>query len=94
MSIKISTMFDAGSIDVVNAEHPSRIDLNLRADSHADIHQWFHFRLQGARDQAVHDAFFERRPGHVSERASRITRRWPAMTSITGSASRPRSMAR
>ena len=53
MSIKISTMFDAGSIDVVNAEHPSRIDLNLRADSHADIHQWFHFRLQGARDQAV-----------------------------------------
>jgi murein tripeptide amidase MpaA len=46
-------MFDAGSIDVVNAEHPSRIDLNLRADSHADIHQWFHFRLQGARDQAV-----------------------------------------
>jgi murein tripeptide amidase MpaA len=53
MPIKISTMFDAGSIDVVSADHPSRIDLNLRADSHADIHQWFHFRLQGARDQAV-----------------------------------------
>jgi murein tripeptide amidase MpaA len=31
---------------------PAAIDLNLRKDSHADIHQWFHFRLQGARGQA------------------------------------------
>ena len=53
MPIKISTMFDSGSIDVVRADNPKQIDLNLRSDSHADIHQWFHFRLQGARGQAV-----------------------------------------
>jgi hypothetical protein len=33
-----------------------KIDLNLRKDSHADIHQWFHFRLQGARGQAARSA--------------------------------------
>ena len=52
MPIKISQHFDSGAIDVLSADSASQIDLNLRADSHADIHQWFHFRLQGARDQA------------------------------------------
>lgn len=52
MPIKISQLFDSGSIDVVSADHPQQIDLKLRKDSHADIHQWFHFRLQGARVQA------------------------------------------
>ena len=51
MAIKISQHFDAGAIDVVQADTPDRIDLKLRKDSHADIHQWFHFRLQGARSQ-------------------------------------------
>jgi murein tripeptide amidase MpaA len=52
MPIKISQHFDSGAIEVVQAENPRQIDLNLRSDSHADIHQWFHFRLQGARGQA------------------------------------------
>ena len=52
MPIKISQHFDSGAIDIVQAEQASQIDLNLRSDSHADIHQWFHFRLQGARGQA------------------------------------------
>ena len=52
MPIKISQAFDSGAIEVVRADGPRAIDLNLRADSHADIHQWFHFRLQGARGQA------------------------------------------
>lgn len=51
MSIKISQSFDAGSIEVVNASNVENIELNLRNDSHADIKQWFYFRLQGARDQ-------------------------------------------
>ena len=54
MSIKISSHFDAGAIEVVSAQHPSQIDLHLRADSHADIKQWFYFRLQGARHQPCH----------------------------------------
>jgi len=52
MPIKISQHFDSGAIEVVQADSPKQIDLNLRKDSAADIHQWFHFRLQGARNQA------------------------------------------
>ncbi|RQO38599.1 hypothetical protein DBR37_01500 [Herminiimonas sp. KBW02] len=51
MTIKISTNFDAGAIEVVRADHASAIELNLRKDSHADIAQWFYFRLQGVRGE-------------------------------------------
>lgn len=53
MTIKISQNFDAGAIEVVKAEQAGDIQLNLRKDSNADFCQWFHFRLQGARDQEV-----------------------------------------
>jgi murein tripeptide amidase MpaA len=52
MPIKISHQFDAGAIEVLRADGPQAIELNLRKDSHADFSQWFYFRLQGARDQA------------------------------------------
>jgi murein tripeptide amidase MpaA len=52
MSIKISSQFDAGAIDVVSATSAGAIDLNIRKDSHADIIQWFYFRLQGAQGEA------------------------------------------
>src|SRR3954462_14178521 len=52
MSIKISSQFDAGAIDIVSVTSAAAIDLNIRKDSHADITQWFYFRLQGAQDQA------------------------------------------
>ena len=45
MTIKISQNFDSGAIEVVSAASAGAIDLNLRKDSHADIHQWFHFRF-------------------------------------------------
>jgi murein tripeptide amidase MpaA len=51
MSIKISSQFDAGAIDIVNATSANAIDLNIRKDSHADITQWFYFRLQGAQGE-------------------------------------------
>jgi murein tripeptide amidase MpaA len=51
MPIKISQHFDSGSIEVLKADSANQIEVNLRKDSHADIHQWFHFRLQGARGQ-------------------------------------------
>ena len=57
MTIKISQNFDSGAIEVVRAETADAIDLKLRKDSHADIHQWFHFRLQGAAGQAVRMRF-------------------------------------
>jgi len=49
MSIKISSQFDAGAIDVVSVTSAGDIDVNIRKDSHADIIQWFYFRVQGAR---------------------------------------------
>ena len=52
MSIKISSQFDAGAIDVVSATSAANIELNIRKDSHADITQWFYFRLQGAQGDA------------------------------------------
>ena len=51
MPIKISQQFDAGSIEVLRADGPQNIDLNIRKDSNSDFLQWFYFRLQGARDQ-------------------------------------------
>ena len=52
MSIKISHNFDAGAIEIVRADQPQHIELNIRKDSHADFTQWFYFRLQGAKGQA------------------------------------------
>ena len=51
MPIKISHQFDAGAIEVMRADNPGAIELNIRKDSHADILQWFYFRLQGARGE-------------------------------------------
>ncbi|MDP3872573.1 MAG: M14-type cytosolic carboxypeptidase [Methyloversatilis sp.] len=49
--IRISSQFDSGAIEVVDASNPSNIRLRLRDDNAADVRQWFHFRLQGARAQ-------------------------------------------
>ncbi|HYD81473.1 MAG TPA: M14-type cytosolic carboxypeptidase [Paucimonas sp.] len=51
MSIKISQQFDAGAIEVLNADHPTSIELNIRKDTQAEFAQWFYFRLQGAKEQ-------------------------------------------
>jgi murein tripeptide amidase MpaA len=51
MPIKISHHFDAGSIEILRADSPSDIALNIRKDSNSDFLQWFYFRLQGAKDQ-------------------------------------------
>ena len=52
MTIKISQQFDAGAIEVLRADDAQSIELNIRKDSHADITQWFYFRLQGAQGEA------------------------------------------
>jgi murein tripeptide amidase MpaA len=48
----ISSAFDSGAIDVISSNRTDAgavFQLHIRKDSHADIHQWFHFRLSGAR---------------------------------------------
>ncbi len=50
--MKISTCFDAGSIEVIAAARPDDIRLNIRKDSNSEFAQWFYFRLQGAKGEA------------------------------------------
>ncbi len=53
--IRISSNFDSGAIEIASLatdDQDERIDLRIRRDSHQDFTQWFHFRLQGARDRS------------------------------------------
>jgi len=47
--VKISSNFDAGNIEVIEAENSSNIRLRILKDHKSDFYQWFHFRLTGAR---------------------------------------------
>jgi murein tripeptide amidase MpaA len=54
--IRISSSFDSGAIEIASLTTDDQsgieqIDLRIRRDSHQDFTQWFHFRLQGARDR-------------------------------------------
>jgi murein tripeptide amidase MpaA len=48
MPLKVSSQFDSGAIEVIAADRDDDVRLAVRADSHADFRQWFHFRVQGA----------------------------------------------
>ena len=48
----ISSAFDSGAIEIVDAARADAVRLRIRRDSHADFTQWFHFRLQGVRGKA------------------------------------------
>lgn len=52
MKLTISTNFDAGNIEVINAEKHDNIQLKIENDTNSDFLQWFYFRMQGAKDQA------------------------------------------
>lgn len=41
----ISANFDSGNIEVVRADDPANIELNIRKDHQSDFYQWFHFRV-------------------------------------------------
>ncbi len=41
----ISQNFDSGNIEVIDADDPADIRLNIRRDNKSDFFQWFHFRL-------------------------------------------------
>ncbi|MCY0387765.1 M14-type cytosolic carboxypeptidase [Robbsia sp. Bb-Pol-6] len=57
MSLHITSRFDSGAIDVVDATHPDDVRLRIRGDSAADFAQWFHFRVSGVRDVAARYTF-------------------------------------
>lgn len=49
--MKISSQFDGGRIEVVKAEEFSDIQVKIKKDSHSEFLQWFHFRIQGIKNQ-------------------------------------------
>ena len=52
-TVRISSAFDAGAIEVIDTSRAEDLRVAIRADSHADFRQWFYFRLQGARDRPM-----------------------------------------
>ncbi len=52
MKLNISSVFDAGNIEVINTDSPKNIQLKIRKDTKSDFLQWFYFRMQGAKGQA------------------------------------------
>ena len=51
--MRISSNFDSGSVEVVDAADPSHIRLRLRHDNAASFCQWFHFRVLGVAGTAL-----------------------------------------
>ncbi len=49
--MKISANFDGGNIDCLDCTDPADIRLEIRKDAGGAFHQWFYFRLTGARGQ-------------------------------------------
>jgi murein tripeptide amidase MpaA len=47
--VHISSRFDGGNIEVVDAGDPSDIRLRIAKDGQSDFFQWFYFRVSGAR---------------------------------------------
>lgn len=46
----ISTAFDSGNIEVINADSAENIRLRIRKDNQSEFYQWFHFKLFAAID--------------------------------------------
>jgi murein tripeptide amidase MpaA len=53
MNPRISSHFDGGAVDVIDTAQVEDLRVALRPDSHANIRQWFYFRLQGAAGSAA-----------------------------------------
>ncbi|MEZ5477609.1 MAG: M14-type cytosolic carboxypeptidase [Thiolinea sp.] len=51
--IHISQSFDAGNIEVLQADDPADIRLKIRPDRDSEFFQWFYFRVAGVRDVAL-----------------------------------------
>jgi len=51
--LQISQAFDSGNIEVVSADDPMDIQLNIRKDNNSDFYQWFYFRVSSVADQQL-----------------------------------------
>jgi len=48
--MKITHNFDSGKIECLNTQDNGVINLSIPKDNASDFHQWFHYRLTGAKD--------------------------------------------
>lgn len=48
--MKISHNFDSGKIECIDIQDNGTINLSIPKDNAADFHQWFHYRLTGAKN--------------------------------------------
>ena len=48
--MKISHNFDSGKIECININPNGKITLSIPQDNASEFHQWFHFRLTGAKN--------------------------------------------
>ena len=55
MSIKVSSNFDCGNIEVIDASNPQAIRLNIRKEQTGELQDYILSNLQGAGD--VHDMY-------------------------------------
>ena len=46
----VSSQFDGGNIECLDASDPSNILLEIRADNQSDFYQWFYFRAANVKD--------------------------------------------
>ena len=46
----VSSRFDGGNIECLDASDPSNILLEIRADNQSDFYQWFYFRVANVKD--------------------------------------------
>jgi len=44
--VRISSNFDSGNIQVIQASEPDNIQLRIKPDNQSDFYQWFHFKLE------------------------------------------------
>ncbi len=49
--MRITSNFDSGNIEVLEASSPDNIKLAIRKDNQSDFYQWFHFRLSSPHNQ-------------------------------------------
>lgn len=47
--MKINAHFDAGNIEVIDAQHAHDIQLKIHPDHHSHFFQWFYFQVSGAK---------------------------------------------
>lgn len=45
--MQISSNFDSGNIEVIDASNPQQVQLAIRPDLNSGHFQWFHFKVEG-----------------------------------------------